>query len=109
MGYLIIAALAAMFVWLASRNLNSENLQDMWSNNKKMLIQKDKIKDFNKAVGKLYYGYAITILVLGLPFLFTEEGSIWTSISVILLFITTVTMMVIFSKIEKKYKEKWAK
>ena len=62
------------------------------------------VRAYNRAVGKLWLVYAAVFCVLGLPLL-REQPSALTALSVVGVMLEIVVLIVVYMKIEQKYKK----
>lgn len=75
-----------------------------WANAK--MFDVTDLKKYNAAVGKLFCGYGIVFIFLGVPML-TGQNSAWVLLSVIGVMAESIALMVIYTiVIEPKYKKK---
>lgn len=75
-----------------------------WANAK--MFEVTDLKKYNTAVGKLFCGYGILFILLGLPML-AGQNSAWVLLSVIGVMAESIALMVIYTiVIEPKYKKK---
>ena len=75
-----------------------------WSNAK--MFEVTDLNKYNNAVGKLFCGYGIAFILLGLPML-AGENSALVLVSVIGVMLTSIAMMIIYTiVIEPKYKKR---
>ena len=75
-----------------------------WANAK--MFDVTDLKKYNAAVGKLFCGYGIVFIFLGVPML-AGQNSAWVLLSVIGVMAESIALMVIYTiVIEPKYKKK---
>jgi hypothetical protein len=74
-----------------------------WANDKEINIS--DVKAYNKAVALLYFIYAVVILVLGIPFLYSRQNSVGFIIPILGLPIASILMIAMYAIcIEAKYR-----
>lgn len=73
-----------------------------WANDSRPL-KVNHLKDYNHACGKLWIGFSFGLILLSIPFLFGNIAIILLA-TVIGSFIDIITLMIIYSRIENKYR-----
>lgn len=66
----------------------------------------DNVKGYNHAVAKLWFAAAIVMELFGLPFLFCQQNSPVFVFLCLPIFVLIITMIVVYLRIEAKYKKK---
>ena len=64
------------------------------------------VDGYNKAVAKLWFVVAVIFEVLGIPFLFLEQNSPEFFLIVVAVPVLLIGMIIVYLKIEAKYKKK---
>ena len=92
-----------LFVVFGICALSAKKPTDDWANDKEINIS--DVKAYNKAVALLYFIYAFTILILGVPMLFSRQNSAGFIIPVLGLPIASILMIAVYVIcIEAKYR-----
>lgn len=71
-------------------------------------IQPVKMKDvkgYNRAVAKIWYGFAAGLEILGIPLLFAEQNSAIYLLVVVGTVVLILAVMIAYFKVEAKYRE----
>ncbi len=103
-GFIIWELVSLIFVAIALWCRRSEKPVGFWSN---VRFEADRIGDvsaYNRAVSKLWLGFALVLAVLGLPMLL--ENSALILLSVVGLMLSVIAIMGIYMNIEKKFRIK---
>lgn len=64
------------------------------------------VEKYNKAVSKLWFVSAGVYEIMGVPLLFLEQNSLWLVPIIFGVVLGFIVMMVVYLKIEAKYKKK---
>ena len=67
-----------------------------------------KMKDvvqYNHAVGKLWFSFAVVLEVIGIPFLFIEQNSPIAILMIFEVMVLVIAIIIIYLRIEKKYRQ----
>lgn len=73
-----------------------------WANAQTAEIENPK--QYNQAVGKLWIGFGVVFILFGLPLL-KGQNSAWIVITALGVFAEVIAMMIIYAKIEGKYRK----
>ena len=103
-AFMIWAVIAFVFMGIGSYDYFSEKPAGFWANAKTVPI--DDVKAYNRAVGKLFVCFGIGFILLGLPLLVSKQNSPVILFSVIGLMFESIGMMIVYMKIESKYRRK---
>lgn len=66
-------------------------------------IQVSDVRKYNKAVAKMWFVFAVLFAALGLPVL-AGQNSAWSVISILGGMFWAVALMIVYTRIEKKYR-----
>lgn len=92
-----------LFVVFGICALSAKKPMVFWAHERK--IEVSNVKAYNKAVALLYFVYAFTILILGVPMLFSRQNSAGFIIPVLGLPIASILMIAVYvTCIEAKYR-----
>ena len=92
-----------LFVVFGICTLSAKKPMPFWTHERK--IEVSNVKAYNKAVAFLYFVYAFTILILGVPMLFSRQNSAGFIIPVLGLPIASILMIAVYvTYIEAKYR-----
>ncbi len=67
-------------------------------------IKKDKIKPYNHAVAKLWWGFAMGIEIIGIPLVFLEQNSPLFALVAVGAVILVIVFIGSYLRIERKYR-----
>ena len=62
------------------------------------------VKAYNHAVAKIWFVVALLFECIGIPLIFIQQNSPWTFVIVGAALILIIAMMVVYTKVEDKYK-----
>lgn len=99
--FLIWSIIGLFFVGMGITSFFAKKAMGFWAN--VQVPEIDRIKPYNHAVGRLYIVFGILIILFGLPLLRGHTALILFSILGVML--TVIAMMVIYSRIEQKYRK----
>ena len=92
-----------LFVVFGICTLSAKKPMPFWTHERKIEVR--DVKAYNKAVAFLYFVYAFTILILGVPMLFSRQNSAGFIIPVLGLPIASILMIAVYvTCIEAKYR-----
>ena len=92
-----------LFVVFGICTLSAKKPMPFWTHERKIEVR--DVKAYNKAVAFLYFVYAFTILILGVPMLFSRQNSAGFIIPVLGLPIASILMIAVYAIcIEAKYR-----
>ena len=93
-----------LFVVFGICTLSAKKPTVFWTHERKIEVR--DVKAYNKAVAFLYFVYAFTILILGVPMLFSRQNSAGFIIPVLGLPIASILMIAVYVIcIEAKYRK----
>ena len=94
---------ALLFFVFGICTLSAKKPTPFWTHERK--IEVSNVKAYNKALAILYFVYAFTILILGVPMLFSRQNSAGFIIPVLGLPIASILMIAVYvTCIEAKYR-----
>lgn len=100
---IIWCILGLLFVGMGIYAFYAKSPMGFWANAK--MFEVVDVKKYNVAVGKLFCGYGIVFIILGLPML-AGQNSAWVLLSVVGVMLESLALMIIYTLfIEKKYKK----
>lgn len=102
-GFAIIVLVGFLFVGIGFSSFKAKNPVGFWANAKVVPI--DDVKSYNKAVGKLWCVFGIVLIFLGLPML-EGQNSPLILLSCIGIMFEVIATMVVYMRIENKYRKK---
>lgn len=103
-AFIIWACIGLIFIVIGIFDYFSEKPVGFWANAKTVPI--GDVKMYNRAMGKLFFCFGIIFILFGLPLLFSEQNSPVILLSVIGLMFEVIGMMIVYMKIEAKYRRK---
>ena len=104
MGFIIWCIVGLIFIVLGVISFFSKKPTGFWANVD--MFQVTDTKQYNHAMGKLFFVFGIVFIVFGLPLL-TGQNSAWILLSMLgVVGETIITMVIYITRIEKKYKKK---
>lgn len=102
-GFVIWMVVGVIIICLGIRAYLSRKVVGFWANIKPISV--NDIRDYNRAVGKLFVIYGVILIVMGLPLL-SGQNSPFILLSVLGVMIETIVIMTVYSLcIERKYKK----
>lgn len=103
-AFIIWAIMGFAFMGMGTYDYFSEKTAGFWANAKTVPIS--DVKMYNRAVGKLFFCFGMIFILLGLPLLFSKQNSPIILFSVIGVMFEVIGTMIIYMKIENKYRRK---
>lgn len=104
LGFVIWSIVGCAFICCGIYSFFSRKAMGFWANAK--MFEVTDVKKYNVAMAKLFCGFGMVFILLGLPLL-AEENSAWVLLSVVGVMVEIIIVMVIYTTIiEKKYKKK---
>lgn len=101
LGFVIWCAVGGIFLCLAGYGWFAEKPMGFWANIE--VPEVTEVRRYNRAVAKLFGGFGVALIGLGVPLLM---GSAWILLSVVGVMVESIVAMVVYSLvIEKKYKK----
>ena len=105
MAFLICCSIALIFVIIGFTGINKKEPVGFWANSNKKPEVED-VKGYNRAVGIMWFVFAIIMALLGIPLL-AGQNSPWVFLTVVGVLIEVIGVMVVYTcVIEKKYTKK---
>ena len=103
-AFLIWAAAGLLFIGIGIFDFFSKKQAGFWANAK--MFEVTDVRKYNAAIGKLFIGFGIVFIALGLPLL-SGQNSALIILSMFGVMAEAIFMMAIYTLvIEKKYKKK---
>ena len=105
-AFIIWLIVGLLFIGMGIYAIFSQKAQPMgfWANAK--MFEVTDVRKYNAAMGKLFIGYGIIFIILGIPLL-SDQYSLMILLSSFGVMFETIVMMAIYiTVIEKKYKKK---
>ncbi len=105
LGFVVWCAVGGLFLCLALYTWFSKKPRAMgfWAN--AQMFPVTDVKSYNRAMAKLFGGFGIVMMGLGIPLL-AGENSAWIMVSVVGLMAESIGAMVVYCLvIEKKYRK----
>ena len=102
-GFLIWSIVACIFIGVGITCRKSEEPSGFFTGCKPPEIK--DVSRYNKAVSRLWFVSALVYELLGVPLMFLEQNSLWFVPIVFGIIIGVITMMVVYLKIEGKYRK----
>ena len=99
--FLIWSVVGLFFVGMGIVSFFAKKAMGFWANTRVPEIA--RVRSYNHAVGRLYIIFGILMILFGLPLL--SEHVALILFSVIGIMLTVIAMMVIYSRIEQKYRK----
>ncbi|MBO4359766.1 MAG: hypothetical protein J5822_02695 [Eubacteriaceae bacterium] len=100
-GFVIWAACALVFAVLGIRCFYAKSAVGFWANAKG--VEVSDVRGYNRAVGKLFIGFAVYFVLIGLPLL-TGNAALLMVVTLIGTVAGSIGMMVIYAVgISRKY------
>lgn len=101
-AFVIWTAVALVFLLIGISSWKSEKAVGFFSNVKPPEIK--NVKKYNKAVAKIWFGFAAAMEIIGIPLLFIEQNS---PIAILIAFAVValiIAIMIIYFRVEAKYR-----
>ena len=86
------------------RAFRAKEAVGFWANAK--TVPMADVKHYNLAVGKLWLAAGLVFILLGVPLLLTGQNSALVMFSVIGVMFWVIALMIIYTRIEAKYRKK---
>lgn len=103
-AYIIWASLGGLLAIMGIITIFLNKPASFWANFKS--IEPKAYKEYNLRVGLIWIGFGIYLALIGLPFLLMEDNKLAFLIPILGIVIGVIAVMVIYSKIELKFKQK---
>lgn len=102
-GFVVWSIVAAIFLWIGLSARKSKDPVGFFTFAKPPAVK--EAKEYNRAVSRLWIGAAIVLEITGVPTLFLEQNSPLFLPVVFAVIILVLAMMIVYTKIEAKYKK----
>ncbi len=101
-AFIIWTVLAAVFLGIGIGTVNRKKPAGFFSN-----VQAPEVKDvkgYNRAVSRLWIGYALLFEVTGIPFLFLKQNSPFFLLIGLAVVFLSLGLMILYMNIESRYR-----
>ncbi len=105
-AFIIWILVSLIFVGIGIYDLRAEEVVGFWSNGKRPPVSGENLKAYNRAVGILWIGFAVVLMLLGLPLLAGDDSPLIVITLLGTLAEVVALMAVYVLVIEKKYCKK---
>lgn len=102
-GFVIWSVVAAIFFGIGISCRKSNDTVGFFT-----FVKAPEVKDvkgYNKAVARLWFASAIIMEMMGVPILFLKQNSPWAVLIIFEMMILVIGMMIVYLKIEAKYRK----
>ncbi len=103
-AFIIWSIVAIIFFIMGLIDRKSDKPVGFWANAKVSEIE--NIPEYNNAVAKIWFVFAVVLELLGIPLLFIKQNSPMIMFAVIGMMILIIVIMVVYTKVEDKYRKK---
>lgn len=103
-AFIIWSIIAIIFFIMGLIERKSERPAGFWANAKVPEIE--NIPEYNNAVAKIWFVFAVVLELLGLPLLFIKQNSPIIMFLVIGMMFLIIVIMGVYTKVEDKYRKK---
>lgn len=103
-AFIIWSIVAIIFFIMGLIDRKSDKPVGFWANAKVSEIE--NIPEYNKAVAKIWFVFAVVLELLGIPLLFIKQNSPIIMFLVIGMMFLIIVIMVVYTKVEDKYRKK---
>lgn len=106
LAFILWVAVSSIFIIIGIYDLRADKVVGFWSNGKRPEVEKEKVKDYNRAVGRLWIAFAIAYILLGIPLL-AGDNSPYIVITLLGSLAGVIVLMAVYVLvIERKYCKK---
>lgn len=109
LGFCIWSLCGLFFIGMGVYNIFSKTTRPFgfWANADTIPVEPDKIRAYNRALGKLWIMAGILFILIGLPLLICGQNSPWVMIPILGAMLEAIFLMIIYVlAIEKKYRKR---
>lgn len=103
-AFIIWSIVAIIFFIMGLIDRKSDKPAGFWANAK--IPEIENIPEYNNAVAKIWFVFAVVLELLGIPLLFIKQNSPMIMFAVIGMMILIIVIMVVYTKVEDKYRKK---
>lgn len=103
-AFIIWALLGVFLMGLGVRAFRSKEAVGFWANAR--TVPMADVALYNRAVGKLWLAAGLVFILLGAPLLLVGQNSALVMISVVGMMLWVIVLMIIYTRIEAKYRKK---
>lgn len=102
MGFIIWSIVAIIFVMIGASAWRAKQEVGFFTFSKPPKMK--DVEQYNHAVAKLWFLFAVVLEVIGIPFLFAGQNSPIMILIVLEVIVLVIAIIIIYLKIEKKYR-----
>ena len=102
-GFVIWVLCSLLFVVIGIIAWNKKEPMGFWAQAEPPKVK--NVKAYNRAVAKIWFFFAVVMLLLGLPLIFGGQNSPLIVLSILGSMFLAIAICVIYIFVEKKYKE----
>lgn len=102
-AFIIWSVVGVIFMIFGISSFFAKKAVGFWAN--AAMPEIEDTKQYNYAVGKLWLVFGLIMILLGIPLLFRQNSS-YILFSVIGLMYESIGILIVYSRIEKKYRKK---
>lgn len=103
-AFIIWSIVAVIFFIMGLIDRKSDKPVGFWANAKVSEIE--NIPEYNNAVAKIWFVFAVVLELLGIPLIFIKQNSPIIMFLVIGMMFLIIVIMVVYTKVEDKYRKK---
>lgn len=100
-GFLIFSLCSLIFFVIGISTYCSKKAAGFWANAKTPEIK--DIRNYNHAVARIWWLFAVMIFLLGIPML-AGQNSAWGIVSVLGSLPAVIIIMILYTRVEQKYR-----
>lgn len=101
-AFVIWTIVSLVFLLIGVSSWKSEKAVGFYSNAKPPEIK--DVKNYNKAVAKIWFGFAAAMEMIGIPLLFIEQNSPVALLIAIAVVALILGIMILYTRVEAKYR-----
>lgn len=103
-GFVIWSVVSVIFICIGISCVKSTDVVGFFTFGEPPVVE--DVKAYNKAVGILWFVYAVVFEIIGIPILFLEQNSPFFIFIIFPVVIWVISLIVIYLRIENKYTRK---
>ncbi len=101
-AYIIWSVMAVVFVLFGIYARAAKKPVSFWT--VQVAIEVRDVKKYNRAVSKLWFGFAVLFEAIGFPLALAGQQSAWAVVPIIGGMFWAIALAVVYTRIEKKYR-----
>lgn len=101
-AFVIWTVVSLIFLLIGVNSWKSEKAVGFFSNAKPPEIK--DVKKYNKAVAKIWFGFAAAMEIIGIPLLFIEQNSPVALLIAFAVVALIIGIMILYTRVEAKYR-----